>query len=782
MSTIKPYQITYARIGTQESWSGWTVAGATINTPGEVINEFAALQGRNADNAGALYSVAEAKNVYEWIGKFGGNTGSYFHFTKMTFGILDDTEPPRTTMRSDSVVYSIIDHPEIIKNPYLLLSINKECFNNSLRLDSKRDENGKLKTSELFEEDAHTDYSLSEFKNDDSFNIFDEISRRFEDNKIYVNLIKCILWGLTFKSASSLYIVCDGDVNEHFKMFSLILCSIPYSFRNLVSFRTFSLTSSQPTTIVFTNSKPEGQRYFVLSNGENNVLTEVLTKKLDKHPFFTYFAINHASNSFISDFFEKLEKTMELLGDKTSIDPKFIDIAYDLIIEENDEDCEALSDKDYRNKLLKFLKIPYNNEVIDGYVAKLLETVLESGINLNEDIQKLIDDKLKVTKSEKLIKIGYSYRANTLLNNVQRDCSFSSLSKLKNNKELFPNIINAILLEDGGATFVDEFYGTFWGQKNIHNKEELLSFYNETLSLPEKKCINAFKRDMSIKIGISLFETIEEDAQEFSINYPLYVDFLRKIFPQNSEMVRYIQKKLRSDYWENFSLSTFSIDKMNLYKQIAFSESKKYIAIEKLSDIFIRIKKMSTNNVRSLRKWIKENKDLFILKERDYIRRYYQKCCVEYCDHTSNVDFWMCVSELSGPGQIEFLFSNNLLMFENEEVFEKEYATSEIFFENDTVDSMLNALDVYRRQTENKNVGMIYDLIRRLAKEKEKEKRNEAKAEKKTGGFLKNFSTRRERKEQEEIIQEIERQSSKELKHGAEKPHKRGFLGRKNSR
>ena len=39
MNTLKPYKVVFTRIGNQESWAGWRIAGYTENTPADILSQ-----------------------------------------------------------------------------------------------------------------------------------------------------------------------------------------------------------------------------------------------------------------------------------------------------------------------------------------------------------------------------------------------------------------------------------------------------------------------------------------------------------------------------------------------------------------------------------------------------------------------------------------------------------------------------------------------------------------------------------------------------------------------
>ena len=126
MGHVRPSRVVYTRIGNQESWAGWTIAGFTPDVGAEVLNGCKMLQGRNSNAAKMMYdrvnSNLENKNtstdesakiVYEFFCEYNESVNSGFSFTKIEFGAMDESDSPG--MHSTSILFPNTKNWEIIK-------------------------------------------------------------------------------------------------------------------------------------------------------------------------------------------------------------------------------------------------------------------------------------------------------------------------------------------------------------------------------------------------------------------------------------------------------------------------------------------------------------------------------------------------------------------------------------------------------------------------------------------------------------------------------------------
>lgn len=128
MNYLKPYKVVFTRIGTQENWAGWRIAGYTEGIPDDISAQCRKSQTKNAEKAGYMYvkyhneQIEEAREVYE----FECLDDKVFSFTKQVFG--DSDLGGRANMVASSLCIPLSENDEILNKPQILLSVDPKCF------------------------------------------------------------------------------------------------------------------------------------------------------------------------------------------------------------------------------------------------------------------------------------------------------------------------------------------------------------------------------------------------------------------------------------------------------------------------------------------------------------------------------------------------------------------------------------------------------------------------------------------------------------------------------
>ena len=740
MYKLKPYRITYGRIGGQETWAGWQIAGQTENTPDAVLDEFIKLQDNNARAAGSLFENQLAREIFEWICK----PGSAVYFTRLKYGMLDDAGG-RPSMRADTVAMPADKDNACVLSPQYLLGIDKSCFDNRLVIDDKRDETGRLISSELEPEDANTVYPEQEYTTGAELDASAAIDKLFKgDFKKFTALMKCVYWALTFESASTFYIVMSGDLEDKFLLFSLIANSVVYSMREKLSFRTYDITASFPTTFVLAANPPAGGRYFNIDNGANNILTGALENKLAKNTFIENSLLKVRDNQ-ADAYFTALEENMTELGGKGSSDTKVLNVADIFASAGSISDLSSADNKEIRRKLRQFLNLNIKSPKIDEYIADLMEIAIERKIPLDDDVQTLIGRKLSTTDNAKLQKIGYQYEGMELLNSANRKKSFSELYKLrKDDQKVFIRITDVILRESGGAEFMDSFYATCCGPNDlISTMDQLIDFCDETKFLPRKKDIINYEIKICTDIGQKIIDRFLTRKESLVSEYNDYVYNNKKVFT-DEHIVSGIVNELKRSFWRAFSFRDYTYSNEKSYKTLAFRSERKSELCMEINEIFYKVDDMKPNSVGTFSKLVSENADLE-QTEKNYLFRTYRKYCMSKLDGKKkerNIDFWIRVGRLEGGNPAEFMYLNRLPVFCSETCLEQEIKTAETFKTSAEINKLLNSIEALRTKADDKYLASVCAKLRKLAAERDKENRKTAKGAKRMQSGMDSYAKR----------------------------------------
>lgn len=732
MESLKPYKVVFTRIGNQESWAGWRIAGYTENTPNDLLAQCGKLQTKNADKAKFMYEkyhsehIEEAKEVYE----FKGLEDKAFSFTKLSFG--DSDSGGRTNMVASSLCVPINSNEEIANYPQMLLSIDRNCFDECL-----------LNTELLNIAAGKANYGLSEvqtifetkgysYKND--FDILDAIEDVFKDRKIYEDFIKCIYWNLTFKSASSIFIKSDNTIEESIKIFLIAINSIAYSFRTKLSFRTFDFEepTNQPT-IVFSKNIPYEARFFDVKTGKNNILTDSVDKKLHRQ-FIEYYPQN-VDNEKAGKFFDLLDKTLEEFGSKNTTEVSVLETAFAIMQEEIEGDVNQ-SDKEIIKKIITFCNLPYSNDKIDSYIANLLDSVIIGDISLNDDVKNHIDKKLKSTKCLELIDIGNQYRAKNLLTE-EKNVAFKRLLKIKSENISYNKILEYILLESSGKIFIDEFYGKCYGPQTVSTMNELIQFAREVQSVSFREQIDLFIKNRCFKYGEALVNDFFATKQSLVEEMNQYEECLSKTYSMNNATVSAIVKRTGYIFWNEFDFNQFSVNSVSSYQKMYFSDMRafprqtsKCALVNKLVEIFKTAEKQNDTTVRAFNNKIEES-SLLDEKSRKHLIQEFRKYCLIKCDKSHYIDFWLALGDLDVNSRFDYFFDNRIRILTSADRFDRYIEDSKQLSSISYLVRYRDGLDTYRKLNDSRDVVEIFDIVKQYESEIRKTLKHEKKLEKK---------------------------------------------------
>ena len=720
MKTIKPYKATFTRVGTNEQWSGWQLAGITADAPIRAQNEVVKLQNKNSDCAKDFLLEESARTIYEWFCKGDQLSGSFVHFSKLQFGITDDTLGHRASMRSDSVLMPLSNESNILYSPYNLLQIYQTCFENQLEIDKKRYPDGRLKVEELSTSDAQTIYPEEVFEIKENFYYQEWIKKAFRSHEDYLNMIRCVYWALTFKSTSTLNIVYNGTVEDYFKLFALIMESLIYSFRPCLSFRTRSMpanTAAVQSTIVFTKYVPQYEKYFNVSTGENNILKDKVVEKLSKYSTLQYFIEQNKVLDYTA-FFDDVEKAMVAFGDKDSTEMKFIDTAF-LLFAEGQSDMSTLEDTEIRKKLIRYLKLPYSNDNLDSAIASVLDEAMSRDMNLNEDIQRYLMNKLKSTKSDELSQSGYKYQSYLLIkkSDSEPEKAYSDLMEAHKDKDSFKKLKDNLLSLGGGAHLLDSFYGAFYGPDKVHDIRELEEFRVETCHLPERDEINLFIEQRCRDIGNEIVTDSSDDTVLIK-RFNEYCAFIQRVYG-DSALNNHIINSAKRKYWDDLNFSNFDIEHEELYQLMSITgtslrHEKCKLCLDLLK-AFSNVKKMTVSGVGAIRNLVlnsdldSQQKKMILLKYREYA---YSKCDLDY-----GIDYWIEMSQIIMKLNFNFIHEKKIQVFYNPYTFEREVKRSDSFKSIDFVEIFLSDLEKRKTSESKRDFLELYDNVRKIRKE-----------------------------------------------------------------
>lgn len=722
MKNVKAYKITHARIGFQEKWAGWQIAGRSEGIPQNSLNAFSKSQSLKGAVGTAL---TKSISVFE-LSEFEGN----FIMSKITFGLVDKLG--RLCFRSDGVVFPLTENPDLYKDPNNFLSVDKSNFNLVLKelYNENSDQKFELKPEIQQGDNVITIYSEPVLFCED-FDFKKILTKYFNnDKKRILDFVRCIYWSVS--SSTPLYIKSSFNNDEIFEIIYLAYYVLPYSLRTKLSFRTYNIPKLEPTNIIFTDTVVNNGKIYDFDNGKSNVFDSVMEKAYQKYRYINFVA-NNIEEPELKKYFNVLQNVMEELGGADSSNFSFIGVAHEIVRDEEQDEQEELSDYDILMKFQNFLSLPYNNVKIDWYISKLLEIIIDNNITLNESIQERLQAKLNITQSDQLKNIGYSYNAILMIKSQNRRKEFVYLNSLRENENLFKLICKKISNETGGDAFLDEFYGDYYGELVVTNSATLDDFINETQTLRIKQKVNTFVYKKCSEFGKKVVDDYFILHTEISTAFPEYDKYIREKIPQNFELVNGMIRDTKLYFWEKFNLEDFKYAEKKNYCVLEYRTSSKYMTVKELIDVFHNVKSQNISTVNSFIKILNKKSDILTDIAKQNIIKEFQNRCLSVNNKTIKIDFWYNVAKLSKSECIGFILKNDITVFTDTDILLSELYDSEVFSSKNGLIEFIFAVDKYSQLNgEDETIDKISKILHQFEKNRRKKEKSDIKNEKKS--------------------------------------------------
>lgn len=684
MTDMKCYKLTLARIGRQESWAGWRIAGRSENAPRQLMESFESFHGSKNHVVSSLNKPVELYEVAE-------HRGNLF-VSNIRFGIKDMLGRPSFSVRG--IAFPISENPNIFKHPDMFLQLSNVDFD--FQLKKLYDESRNLKQEYITGNNVVTIHD-DKFDFNRHLSLDEIISKHFSNEEMFECFVRSIFWAGN-NNQTTLCLKVSNSFADYFEIMYLVYKMLPLSMRSNFNFRTYNLPNLSGAKIVFSEEVSIG-KYFNILTGENNIFVDsnILTNSR-KLTFIDYIFRNLGKESN-EEYFELLQDALEKMGQSKTTDLNTIEIAHNMLMRSNEDDTD-LSDMEVLKKFQEYVSLEYSNDIIDENIVKYLEIIIQKGIYLNDTLMKKLDFKLKSTKYIPLVELGYEYKVSKLLENENKQNSFESLFSIEKDAELYDKYVSHILEFVTGARFLDDYYANFYIRKCVSNIEELCDFYSKTKNLPDRTLI--YKRINAVATEWSM------DNVELMLEKHIDFDYQKHIYLLNEKLglastSKSITEKMKKKYWSEFRFDKFEFSRINDYLTYLPYENWQYNLIRGINDIIQELDNQRPDTVRRFNSYVRGLTIRGINlspDEQSYLKKEFQQYCLKYSNKNHSLDFWLEISRLlSSHKYIEFIFENDIKVFTVPELFEREFLISCLY--NDRSD----------KSNEQKYISFCYSFL-----------------------------------------------------------------------
>lgn len=425
------------------------------------------------------------------------------------------------------------------------------------------------------------------------------------DQEKYAAYISCLYYALSTNTRITLYVKTDGEDRTARALLYLAYSAVPYSLRARITAATYAGSSVRNAMLVFGRDCPENCLYVEPSTGENNILTESLRNRWKRYPFVDYYARHYRELKGKKErFYGGIEDWLGKMGDPRLRDMGAVRLAFSMAWEDSGERPDLAA------QLYEWLTLPVPaNETLDNTVAGLLRQAVEREIDLGEDKEALLAQRLQTSQSSELAELFNRYRAGRLLRMAPEqardelislpESDFQQLRPLlaKNHAGLF--ILNAYYLKKA-----DELE-----QREELSYEELKDFADSLLNLPKPYLNEVWSQVLILagRIGNRQIENGEPicSVEEQFTAFLNGLDSHGRLFPvEDREMCLWNFYRLYDrEFREHFDPDRLE-EYQEFYGRVAGTLGKKYQDIARSADLLEKYQAAAKGDYETVWKYV----------------------------------------------------------------------------------------------------------------------------------------------------------------------------------
>ena len=692
------YQVCFTRIGGQGSGAGWQAINASPGLPSEALASFSRFQNGN------VYPPAfDQEDAGEQVVAELQTDGAFSFLTHIKYGLKDETGRP--TMFAHSFVFPIND---FVRVPQEVLNIERSNF----AFDAAQ--------TAVFKE------FLSKAK-DVSLN--DAITALGINSNTYLLLVQCIYFALDSKAKNALHIVCDCQLETIRNILVCIYSAIPYEFRKKITCATYESQNGAPKVIIFDRQiKSSNGYYFKLQNGENNVLSDIVLKRWEKYEFMKVAPLNPTGD--IVGYFAALENKLSLFGSAQTTSLDLYKIAHNLSLDDMNGSIEPTAEA-LSKRLNEFLSVPLNHPYIDQQIEIVLGEIIENHVVLNDVLSEKLCHKLEKTQDPNLVETGHMFNSEKISRMTVEEGGKYLYNAFRNrNADAFLKIRRLLDREQKGREILNYLYTVLVAEAMPKDKEHIIAFYEETVSLFDRVKI----QERQYKMCCEYFKSIITSTYDPRLLMLETNDLLSKVFRDMSDYSASVKKLVRQTFWQRLSCEDLKVDDAEYYEDVMLQGCPDCdIAIEILY-VFCYFKsgdwKPFEKSLEDL--FYADKGSRFSPKDRSVLIKKLQTACVQnkhiYGD--TEIDVWIIIAHLEiveKRSPVRFLIDNRIRGFVSN--FEEAYPKSVLLQNEKTKTLFVGWLD---RFIEDKSEGykvavealhVIKDYEKRAKQEQKKQER-----------------------------------------------------------
>ncbi len=427
----------------------------------------------------------------------------------------------------------------------------------------------------------------------------------------------------------SLYVVTDAEGRALRALIYCIYLSMPYSIRVKLSFADAAVPGAKAKTVVFIKPGmplPNGAAYFMLQNGENNILTPEWLKKNKKNQFMRNFGSMNGSDA-AQQYFAALDKRLAAMGKPGTTSYKLLYLADVLMLMDENAPLPA----DDLSLLYAMLGAPAPNAAyMDEYIAKLFTRILDAGTELNDELTALALQRFAQTENPSLIAVRLRFRLIRMLSAPLDDAvaDFVDIRRHESDNEQsradYKKAVSFLYESEKGkqilglairALFVEMQHKTYESLSAVCRDCKKLGFSAED------------NMQFALEQAYQIFHAAFYGAGSKTEIYQALTGFLDQNFPQSA--TQELKRRAKQDYWDHYDLTSYSKEKHSEYIVYQLKTHPAYQKALHYAEIRKKQKQLNPDEIARVYLALLSKEDMPLTdKERDFLL----ESCKNACD------------------------------------------------------------------------------------------------------------------------------------------------------
>ncbi len=418
----KFYQACFTRVDTGNLSAGWQV----VNTSADIMQSMVSFFENNEKSNDVSVNKQNADGSPLKVTKIICDTKN-IGLTQIQYGLSDNSGRARFFSHG----YIANDPYEVLKNPENILNLSDDNFHFSVE-DTQNIPDELSYIQPLSEKDIMDKYGLN--------------------RESCVKFIKCALFPLFSSTQTTVFVKTDGSREMAMDMLYIIYHSLPYSLRPRVTASTYAKPTGANSMYVFTDDIPGVGNHVDPLTGDNNILGEAYEKRLERFPFATYYTKHMPQPLETHDkYYTAFEKVLGNMGDIRINKMESLRLAFMTSTD------AKVTDNEIGGLLYDWLSlsVPANENVV-ARIVKFVHAATAKGIELSENVIKLLQDRIKESNSETLRNAYVAYEAHSLIQKGKE--SFKILDGHRRDKSFYHYLISVLRQSSEGEALLNAYY------------------------------------------------------------------------------------------------------------------------------------------------------------------------------------------------------------------------------------------------------------------------------------------------------------------------------------